>query len=103
MLREPVEYPLLNNTLNLFVATRLALLLQTNGPQLKVKGLYLKESLEPPHLENAFANQEYKLEDTPPLDTRICAFGCVSVDPFSDNDIGLLVADLGQRFGKATD
>ena len=68
-----------------------------------MKNLYLEESLQPPHLENALADKECKLEDAPPFHTRVCAFGCVSVDSFSYDNVGLLIADLSQGIGKTAD
>jgi hypothetical protein len=63
----------------------------------------LEESLQPPHLEDALANKDRKLEDTPPLDPSVGTLGSVSVDSFSHHDVGLLVAHLGQGLGEATD
>jgi hypothetical protein len=60
---------------------------------------YLEESLQPPDLEDAFADQHSHLEHTPPLNSGICAFGSVSVRSFSENDVRLLVFHLGEEFG----
>jgi len=59
---------------------------------------YLEESLQPPDLEDAFADQNSHLENAPPLDSGICAFCGISVGSFTDNDVGLLVLDLGKEF-----
>jgi hypothetical protein len=55
---------------------------------------YLKESFQPPDLEDAFAYEDTHLEYTPPLDSPVGAFSCVSVDAFAEDDVGLLVFDL---------
>jgi hypothetical protein len=60
---------------------------------------YLEESFQPPDLEDTFANQNSHLEHTPPLHSRICAFGSVPVGSFSENDVRLLVFHLGKKFG----
>ena len=60
---------------------------------------YLEESLQPPDLEDTFADQDSHLEHTPPLYSGICAFCGVSVRSFSEDDVGLLVFDLGKELG----
>lgn len=61
------------------------------------KSLYLKESLKPPNLEETLSDEEDELEQTPPFNTRVCAFGGVAVHSFSEDDVGLFVADLFKR------
>jgi hypothetical protein len=55
---------------------------------------HLKEPLQPPDLEEALANQHGKLEDAPPLDAGVCAFGRVPVCSLADDNVALLVLDL---------
>jgi hypothetical protein len=59
---------------------------------------YLKESFQPPDLEDALANQDNHLENAPPLDPAVRAFCGVSVGSFSDDDVGLFVFDLSKEF-----
>jgi hypothetical protein len=63
----------------------------------------LEKSLEPPNLEDALANKDRKLEDTPPLDSSIGTFGRISVHSFSHHDVRLLVANLVQGVGQTPD
>lgn len=56
--------------------------------------LDLKESLQPPDLEHALADEDAQLEDAPPLHAGVGAFGGVSVGSFANDDIALLVLDL---------
>lgn len=60
--------------------------------------LDLKESLQPPHLENSFADEYGDLKEAPPLDTSIGALGCVTVGTFAKNNVALLILDLGYEF-----
>jgi hypothetical protein len=64
---------------------------------------YLEEALEPPDLEEALANQYHELEDAPPLDARVGAFGSIPVYSFADNDVALLVLDLCDEFRHLAD
>jgi hypothetical protein len=57
-------------------------------------GTHLKESLQPPHLEEALPREHQELEDAPPLDARVCALCRVPVGPLADDDVALLVLDL---------
>jgi hypothetical protein len=59
---------------------------------------YLKKPLQPPDLEETLADEEYQLEDAPPLDARVCALSRIPVGPLADDDITLLVLDLGSEF-----
>lgn len=61
---------------------------------------YLKESFQPPDLEDTFSNQDAQLEYTPPFHSCVRAFSRVSMDSLSDNDIGLLVFDLVEELGE---
>ena len=42
------------------------------------------------------AEQDAHLEDAPPFDTGVGAFGGVAVGAFADDDVTLLVLDLGE-------
>lgn len=64
-----------------------------------MRSTYLEEALQPPNLEHALSDQNAELEDTPPLDPRIGALGCVSVRPLPNNNVALLVLNLGYEFG----
>ena len=61
---------------------------------------YLEESLQPPDLEDTFTSQYTHLEDTPPLYSGIGALSGISVGSFPDNDIRLLILDLGKELGE---
>ena len=65
--------------------------------------LDLEEALEPPDLEDALADDDTHLEDAPPLDTGVGALGGVAVGAFADDDVALLVLDLGEEFGEELD
>jgi hypothetical protein len=59
---------------------------------------YLKEPLQPPDLEETLADEEYQLEDAPPLDARVGALGRIPVGSLADDNVALLVLDLGSEF-----
>ena len=65
--------------------------------------LDLEEALEPPDLEDALADDDAHLEDAPPLDAGVGALGGVAVGALADDDVALLVFDLGEEFGKLLD
>ena len=83
-----------------------------NGPRLGVDGVYMagdtipsspvilynpldfEEPLQPPDLEDAFADEHPHLSNTPPLYPRICALRCIPVCSFPDDDILLFVSNL---------
>lgn len=65
--------------------------------------LDLEEATQPPHLEQRLANHEPNDEEVPPLDTGVGALGGVAMGAFADNDVLLLVLDLGQEIGKLAD
>lgn len=73
-----------------------------NSYQNSNNALNLEESLQPPDLKAAIANQDKHLENTPPLDPPIRTFSRVSMRPFSHNDIALLILDLVDQFGHCT-
>lgn len=55
---------------------------------------YLKEPLQPPHLEYPFNHQDGHLKDTPPLDPPICTLRRVSVHLLPHHNVSLLILDL---------
>ena len=65
--------------------------------------LDLKEALKPPNLEDALGDHDAHLEDAPPLDAGVGALGGVAVGAFADDDVALLVFDLGEEFGEELD
>ena len=65
--------------------------------------LDLEETLEPPNLEDALGDHDAHLEDAPPLDAGVGALGGVAVGAFADDDVALLVLDLGEEFGEELD
>jgi hypothetical protein len=65
--------------------------------------LDLEEALEPPNLEDAFANDDAHLENAPPLDAGVGALGGVAVGAFADDNVALLVLNLGEEFGEELD
>ena len=62
---------------------------------------YLEKALQPPDLEDALADKDSHLKNTPPLDTLVCRLGGVAVDALAQNDVGLLVLDLSEELGKS--
>ena len=65
--------------------------------------LDLEEPAQPPDLEESLTDDKADDEDVPPLDTGVCALGGVAVRALTDDDVGLLVLDLCQKFGHAAD
>lgn len=55
---------------------------------------YLKEPLQPPHLEYPFSHQDGHLKDTPPLDPPICTLRRVPVHLLPHHNVSLLILDL---------
>lgn len=64
---------------------------------------HLEESLKPPDLKDSLANEDGHLEYAPPLYSSIRALGGVAVYPFTDDNVGLFVFDLGQKLGECAD
>lgn len=64
---------------------------------------YLEKALQPPDLEDAFGEEHAELEDAPPFDAAVGAFGGVAVDAFPHDDVGLFVFDLGEEVGEEFD
>ena len=65
--------------------------------------LDFKEAAEPPDLEEGLANNDANDEEVPPLDAAVCALGGVAMSAFAENNILLLVLDLGEEVGEARD
>lgn len=65
--------------------------------------LDLEEATKPPDLEKRLANDNTDNKQVPPLDTSVCAFGCVAVSAFAHNDILLLILDLSEEFRQLAD
>ena len=65
--------------------------------------LDLEETLEPPNLEDALGDHNAHLEDAPPLDAGVGALGGVAVGALADDNVALLVFDLGEEFGELLD
>lgn len=55
---------------------------------------HFKEPLQPPDLEPAIGTEHEKLEDAPPLDSRVGALSSIPVCPLANDDVALLVLDL---------
>lgn len=67
------------------------------------RGLHLEKALQPPDLEHALAHQHAELEQAPPFHARVGRLGRVAVRALADDDVGLLVFDLGEEFGEKAD
>ena len=65
--------------------------------------LDLKEASQPPDLEERLANDNTDNKHVPPLDSAVCALGGVSVGALTDDDVLLLILDLGKEFGQFAD
>lgn len=65
--------------------------------------LDLKEAAEPPDLEETLADDDADDEEIPPLDSGVGALGRIAVVALAENDVLLLVLDLGQELGEAAD
>jgi hypothetical protein len=61
--------------------------------------LDLEEATQPPDLEEGFTNDDADDEEVPPLDSGVCALGGVAVGALADDDVLLLVLDLGKEIG----
>jgi len=58
--------------------------------------LDFEEPPQPPDLEDRFADDDANDEDVPPLDPAVCALGSVPVGALADDNVRLLVLDLGE-------
>jgi hypothetical protein len=65
--------------------------------------LNLEESPQPPDLEDGLANDDTNDKQVPPLDAGVGALGGVAVDALADDNVLLLVLDLGKELGEALD
>jgi hypothetical protein len=54
-------------------------------------------------LEDSLAQEYTNLEETPPLDTSIGALSCVTVGSLANDNVALLILDLGHEFGHLAD
>jgi hypothetical protein len=61
--------------------------------------LDLEEAAQPPDLEERFANNDANDEQVPPLDSGVCALGGIAVGALAEDDVLLLVLDLGEEIG----
>lgn len=59
--------------------------------------LDLEEAPQPPDLEEGLADDDADDEEVPPLDAGVCALGGVAVGALADDDVLLLVLDLGEE------
>ena len=59
------------------------------------RSIHLKESLQPPHLEDTLSDQNTELEYGPPFYSCVGTFCCVSVRALAYDNVRLLVFDLG--------
>ena len=59
--------------------------------------LDLEETLQPPDLEGALSDEDPHLEDAPPLDAGVRALGSVTVRALADDNVALLILDLGEK------
>ena len=64
------------------------------------EALDFEEAADPPDLEETLADEERQLEDAPPLDTGVGGLGGVAVGALADDDVRLLVLDLGHELGE---
>lgn len=83
-------------------------LIVTSQPQmLSTLFLYnpldLEEATKPPDLEEGLTNDETDDKDIPPLDACVGALGGVAVGALADDDVLLLVLDLGEEVGEGAD
>lgn len=65
--------------------------------------LDLEEASQPPDLEQGLADDDANDKHVPPLDSAVGALGRVSVGALADDDVLLLVLDLGEEVGELAD
>lgn len=65
--------------------------------------LDLEEATKPPDLEEGLANDKADDKEIPPLDACVGALGGVAVGALTDDDVLLLVLDLGEEVGEGAD
>ncbi|KAK1249148.1 hypothetical protein MKX07_002664 [Trichoderma sp. CBMAI-0711] len=61
--------------------------------------LDLEEAPQPPDLEKGLADDDANDEEVPPLDAGVRALGGVAVGALADDNVLLLVLDLGEKLG----
>lgn len=61
--------------------------------------LDLEEAAKPPDLEKGLANDDANDEQVPPLDSGVCALSGVAVGALTEDNVLLLVLDLGEEIG----
>lgn len=61
--------------------------------------LDLEEAAQPPDLEKGLANDDANDEQVPPFDSGVCALGGVAVGALTEDNVLLLVLDLGEEIG----
>jgi hypothetical protein len=65
--------------------------------------LHLKEPPQPPDLEDGLSNHDTDDKQIPPLDPIVGALSCVAVGAFADDNVGLLILDLGKQLRQLPD
>lgn len=65
--------------------------------------LGLEEAAQPPDLEERLAEDDANDKEVPPLDAGVCALSRVAVGALADDDVLLLVPDLGDEIRQAAD
>lgn len=65
--------------------------------------LHLEKSPQPPDLEDRLAHDDAQDENVPPLDPAVGALGRVAVGALADDNVLLLVPDLGENLGEFLD
>lgn len=65
--------------------------------------LHLEEPSQPPDLEDRLAHNDTQDEDIPPFDAAVCALGGIAVGALANDNVGLLVLDLGKKLGQLLD
>lgn len=65
--------------------------------------LDLEEATQPPDLEERLADDNADDKQVPPLHAGVGALGGVAVGAFADDNVALLILDLGEEFGEELD
>ena len=105
---EPANKPeryITQHTFTSFLASFPSFLLFTPPPPPPslYDALDLEEAPQPPNLEEGLADDDADDEHVPPLDSVVGALGRVSVGALADDNVLLLVLDLGEELGETTD
>ena len=72
-------------------------------PVVSYNALDLEEATQPPDLEEGLADDDANDEEVPPLDAGVGALGRVAVRALTDDNVLLLVLDLGEEIGEGAD